>query len=187
MPGVNLSQPITEKQTQEKNSEGTARVAMFSVFVLTCVVWGGIRAGLAWYDKQIATEDGQIAVKKSNMTGDVVNEVGDIEARLDFIKKAGANQTYSQEIFTGLEAAVLPVNRLTLFRYEAEKKTLSIEGVAPGYKEVSQQVMALKASPNFSDVKVISLARERNEINVSATQNVIFSIEMVWNKKINSL
>lgn len=182
MPGVNLSQSIAEKSAyQAKSGSDKGRLVMFGMFFLTLLVWGGVRAGLFSYEKKIMAIQQEIEAKKSGFGGAVISDIADVDARLALVNQEKAAQTYPKVVLTGLEATVLPVNRLTNFDYDFEKSLIHIVGEAPGYKEVAQQLMAFKTSPLFSDVVVSSLSRTKDEEDVSSV--VVFDITLVWNKK----
>ena len=176
MPGVNLTQSIDEKRAQTKGSGDNARLTLVGVFLLVLGTWGAVRGGITYFDKKINDQNALIEEKKLSLTGPMVNDVADIEARLHLIETTGKRVVYPRSVLAGLESVLLPSNRLTSFKYDDKEKRVSITGIAPGYKEVSQQIMAIKASPKFSQVRVLLMTQEKEP-----GTGISFDIEMVWN------
>ncbi len=182
MPGVNLSQSIVEKSSYQAKSGGEkGRLIIIGLFLLSLLVWGGVRAGIFSYDKKIMAVQQEIEEKKAGFGGSVVNNIADVDARLALINQKKTDQVYPKTVLTGLEATILPANRLRSFEYDFEEHKISITGEAPGYKEVAQQLMAFKTSPFFSNTIVSNLSREREE--ESSSSMVTFDITTIWSKQ----
>lgn len=182
MPGVNLSQSIAEKSAyQAKNGSDKGRLVVFVVFLLTLLVWGGVRTGMFWYEKKIVAMQREIEMKKAGFGGSIVSDIADVDARLALVNEKKSTQVYPKTVLTGLEGIILPANRLTGFEYDFKKNSVRVMGEAPGYKEVAQQVMAFKVSPLFSDTVVSNLSRMKGDENAPSV--VVFDITAVWDKK----
>jgi hypothetical protein len=182
MPGVNLSQSITQKSAYQPKSGGEkGRLVIFGLFILTFLVWGGVRAGIFAYDKKITAIEQEIATKKAQFSGSAVSEVADVDARLALINQKKEGQVYPRTILVGLEGIVLPSNRVLSFEYDFAQNLVSLSVEAPGYKEVAQQLMAFKASPLFVNTTVSDLSREKNDEGNPAV--VTFEIATSWNGK----
>lgn len=182
MPGVNLSQSIAEKSSYQARGGGDkARLVVLSLFCLTLLAWGGVRAGVFAYDKRIAMAQEDIDRKKATLSGSLISDIADVDARLALINQGKMDQIYPKTVLEGLEATILPANRLTDFVYDFQGNTIEISGEAPGYKEVAQQLMAFKTSSFFSDTVVVNLSREA-EVD-SSSPVVTFDITTMWNKQ----
>ncbi|MBP7811438.1 MAG: PilN domain-containing protein [Candidatus Moranbacteria bacterium] len=182
MPGVNLSQSIVEKSAYQAKSGGEkGRLIVFGLFCLTLFVWGGVWLGVSFYERKIVTTQEEIEAKKVSFGDSGVSDVADVDARLALVNQKKANQVYPKTVLTGLEATILPLNHLTSFEYDFTGDTIEISGVAPGYKEVAQQLMAFKASPLFSNTVLSGLSREKDNDNPSS--GVTFEVTTVWSKK----
>ncbi len=182
MPGVNLSQSIAEKSAYQAKSGGDkGRLIFFGLFGLTLLVWGGVRAGMFWYDKKITTIQQQIEEKKASFSSSVVSDIADVDARLGLINTEKTSQVYPKTVLVALESAFLPSNYLTSFTYNFKDDIIKLSGKAPGYKEVSQQLMALKSSPRFSGITLENLSRER--VDDASVPEILFDVNMVWNSE----
>ena len=115
--------------------------------------------------------------KKLELSGPAVSGVADVAARLSLVDAGVASRIHPQAILTALESAVLPSIRLEEFVYDDATGMVQIGGIAPGYKEVAQQIMALKTSARFSSTEVMSLGHEEGSAGVS------FLIESHWAEK----
>lgn len=177
MAGINLSQSVVEKQVQEPVSKNRGIGMMLGLFVLTLAVWGGVVAGEAYYTKQVAARNALMESKKLELSGPAVSGVADVAARLSLVDAGVASRIHPQAILTALESAVLPSIRLEEFAYDDATGMVQITGIAPGYKEVAQQIMALKTSARFSSTEVISLSHKEGSVGVS------FLIESHWAEK----
>lgn len=185
MPGVNLSQSIAEKSAYQAKSGGDkGRLYVFIVFFLTLITWGGVRIGMFIYDKKIETVKQQMEEKKSSFNNLVVNDIADVDARLSLLAQQKKGQLYPKTLLTTLESVVLPANQLTDLRYDFKKNILIVVGIAPGYKEVAQQLMALKSSLHFSNTTITSLTKEKKIDDPSS--RVKFEITMAWNEQNNN-
>lgn len=177
MAGINLSQSVVEKQVQEPVNKNRGIGMMLGLFVLTLLVWGGVAAGEAYYTKQAEARNALMESKKLELSGPGVSAVADAAARLSLVDAGVASRIHPQAILTALESAILPSIRLEEFTYEDATGMVQITGIAPGYKEVAQQIMALKTSARFSSTEVVSLGHEEGSTGVS------FSIESHWAEK----
>lgn len=177
MAGTNLSQSVIEKQVQEPTNKNKGILVIFGIFVLTVAVWGGVVAGEAYYTKQSEKQNALIELKKAELSGPAVSEVADASARLSLVDSGVATRIHPQAILTALESSLLPSIRLDEFEYEDVTGTVRTSGVAPGYKEIAQQIMAFKLSARFSSTEVVSLGHEEGTTGVS------FIIESHWAEK----
>lgn len=183
MPGVNLSQSIAEKSSYQAKSGGeSGRLVIIGLFLLTLLVWGGVRAGIFSYDRKIAAVQQEIEEKKASFSGLVISDIADVDARLTLINQKKPDQVYPKTVLAGLETTILPANRLRSFEFDFAENRIEITGEAPGYKEVAQQLMAFKTSPLFSDTIISNLAREKEEAE-DALSVVTFDITTVWSKQ----
>lgn len=187
MPGINLSQPIVERSAAVGGPSGRGRWIVFGVLLLTVAIWGVLRVTIVSYDKKIMALGQQVEEHKANLSGDEVNQVADIDARLLLVNEGLNKKVAPQSILTELERVVLPANYLMAFDYDNERGIVLIKGIAPGYKEVAQQLMAFKASGSFSDTKVAALTREKKDVtksgDISAASGVSFEFEAIWSGK----
>lgn len=177
MAGINLSQSVVEKQVQEPVNKNQGVIMMLGLFALTMLVWGGVTAGEAYYTKQAEARNALMESKKLELSGPAVSAVADAAARLSLIDAGMASRIHPQAILTALESAILPSIRLEVFAYDDATGMVQITGVAPGYKEVAQQIMALKTSARFSSTEVLSLEHKEG------TAEVKFLIESHWAEK----
>lgn len=177
MAGINLSQSVTEKQVQEPKGKSGGMLAVIGLFFLTILSWGGVMVGSTVYDRKIQAQNDLIDSKKAELSGAVVSDIADTDARLSLTGENIKSRVHPQAILIALEGTLLPSVRLTYFDYDDSTGTVEIKGVAPGYKEIAQQVMALKISSRFSDVKIISLGREKD------ANGVIFEFDSKWAEK----
>ncbi len=174
MPSINLSQPANEKSTQAVD-KGTGRKIVIGIFLTVLVVWALVQAGMILLDQKMLASQQRIDDQKMLLTGEGVNAIADIDARLQLVKKNMDRQVTPQVVLAALEKLVLPANRLTSFEHDPSTGAVSLEVVAPNYKEVAQQLLAFKASGEFSGVKISDLTRDKE------LQNIAFSIDMQWN------
>lgn len=174
MAGINLSQSITEKQVQEPQESKKGTYLVLGLFALTLLSWGGVTAANSVYDKKIEQQNSLIASKKTELSGEMVNEVADVDARLSLVEANIAARVHPQAILLALEGALLPAVRLTAFEYDDKTRGVTLTGVAPGYKEIAQQVMALKSSVQFAETDIVSLAKEKD------ASSILFTFESKW-------
>lgn len=177
MAGINLSQSVVEKQVQEPVNKNRGVVMMLGLFALTMLVWGGVAAGEAYYTKQAEARNALMESKKLELSGPAVSAVADAAARLSLIDTGMTSRIHPQAILTALESAMLPSIRLKAFAYDDATGMVQITGIAPGYKEVAQQIMALKTSARFSSTEVMSLGHEEG------AAGVLFMLESHWAEK----
>ena len=177
MSGINLSQSVVEKQVQEPVNKSRGIGMMLGLFALTLLVWGGVTAGEAYYTKQVEEQNLLMESKKLELSGPGMSAVADAAARLSLVDDGVSARIHPQAILTALESAILSSIRLEEFSYEDATGIVRITGIAPGYKEVAQQIMALKTSARFSSTKVVSLGHGKDSTGVS------FLIESYWSEK----
>ena len=177
MAGINLSQSIVEKQVQDPKKKSGGMVAMTSLFLLTLLAWGGVEGANFIYDGKIKQANDLIEAKKADLMSPAVSEIADVEARLSLAENGIDTRIHPQAILIALENTLLPSVRLTAFDYDDTTGKVKLEGVAPGYKEVAQQVMALKTSARFSDTEITLLSRDKESSGIQ------FSFESKWAEK----
>lgn len=170
MPGINLSQSVQKKEEErkEKRSSITGTLLMSAVLVLTFAVCGG----LYWYDQLLSSDNGEterlIREEKSNIPQDKVDQVADFQFRIENIRDSFAKTTHPEQILSLLEASILPEVTLSSFTFENKKGTVILTGEANEYRNVVQQMTALKKSPKVSSLSVESLGRNENgKVNFS--------------------
>ncbi len=181
MPGVNLSQSTEGGSVyQAKSGSEKGRLVVFLVFFMTLVFWGGARVASSVYDKKNATRQQQIQEKKVSFADSTVNNIADVDARLSLITQKKEGQVYPNDILAAIEGGILPTNYLVLFHYDFQTNVITIEGGAPGYKELSQQLMAYKTSPRFSNVFISSVSKDKGKTTDIASNAVEFEITLNW-------
>ncbi len=87
MPSINLSQPANEKSTQAVD-KGTGRKIVIGIFLTVLVVWALVQAGMILLDQKMLASQQRIDDQKMLLTGEGVNAIADIDARLQLVKKA---------------------------------------------------------------------------------------------------
>lgn len=162
---------------QEPVNNNRGVVMMLGLFALTLVAWGGAVAGGAYYAKQAEGRNALMESKKLELSGPEVSAVADAAARLSLIDTGVVSRIHPQAILTALESAMIPSIRLDELAYEDADGSVRISGIAPGYKEVAQQIMALKTSARFSNTEVVSLGHEEG------AAGVLFVLESHWAEK----
>lgn len=177
MAGINLSQSVTEKQLQEPKGKSGGMFAVIGLFLLTLLSWGAVVAGNTIYDRKIQAQTDLIDEKKTELSGATVNNIADTEARLSLTETSVSDRIHPQAILIALEGTLLPSVRLTSFGYDDATGMVELKGVAPGYKEIAQQVMALKTSPRFSKTEIMALSRDKD------STGVIFTFNSKWAEK----
>ncbi|NTW13955.1 MAG: hypothetical protein HGA31_02915 [Candidatus Moranbacteria bacterium] len=164
MPGINLSQSVQRKEEEKKvkRSSWTGTVLMSAVLILSLVVCGG----LYWYDSSLTSEnEGTLRLieeERANIPQDKVDQVADFQFRIENISDSFKLTTHPERTLSLLEANILPEVVLSTFTFDKTKGTVILAGEANEYRNVVQQMTALKKSPQVSSLSVDNLGRNEN-------------------------
>jgi hypothetical protein len=164
MPGINLSQSVQRKEEEQKvkRSSWTGTIIMSAVLVLTLAVCGG----LYWFDQSLTSENENtkrlIDEEKANIPQEKVDQVADFQFRIENIRDSFKMTTHPERTLSLLEANILPEVVLSTFSFDKAKGTVILSGEANEYRNVVQQMTALKKSPQVSSLSVDNLGRNEN-------------------------
>lgn len=160
MSGMNLSQStIDEEEIEKKSLFDGGFIVGLSLIVLSVLMFGGLHIYNGILDKKISAFDSQLSGSTVSLKGDHIDRVADFDARLGYFSANQSGFFETREIFQKLENTVLPGVVLENFQYDAEEKTVTIDGISGDYRRLAEQIMAFKKEAIFFKLKVENIDR----------------------------
>lgn len=160
MPGINLSRSAEQATELKKyNSFGRGAISIIIVLVLVVAAWIGI---VSYEKKLVAEVEGiasDIAAKRGAFSGSDVDDVADLQFRLEILK-AGLQERVSPASMLGsMEGLLLPGIVLSEYSFDALTRVISVSGKADTLGIIAKQMVLIKRVPEFSGLSVDTLSR----------------------------
>lgn len=145
------------------------------VFVLSCLLWGGLR----FYQKSLIEKIDSIRAKQDQIfqakDKELARSIIDFESGATLIQNLLKNHIYTSEILEKLSALTLPQVQWQTYSLDVKTKSLLVKGRAANYSVVAKQMLAFKEG-GFFDVAV-------SGINMDRTGGVSFQLQAGFDPK----
>jgi len=144
----------------------------FFISVLILIASFSILFGLKIFHNKVKNETASI---KNQVNGELrslgeekISRVADFQKR---IEEAENNLSYNKnpkEIMSKVESLMVPGVVLTSYDYDSSSKTLKLEAISDSFKIIAEQILSLKSSSYFKNVRVSKTIRDEDgRINFS--------------------
>jgi len=176
MTTINLYQ--NEQTAKAKNSNKSGLFFILGIFIFILLIWAGLKIATNMLQKQNEELQTQIVTENNSLSGDNVEQVADMQARLAEIKdnlqikNGSVSRVPMSQI---IEYVADNINSsgvfLTSYKYEEGGKiTLSLD--ANSFSDAAKQIFNLKNSKYFSDVVLSKIARGEKYIEFDISMKV---------------
>lgn len=158
MTTINLYQQAPQERKKNNNFSLTSGGLIYSIAILflVLVLLGGVKYYRASLVKRNADLDQQIAEKnKSFYAQEMVDQVVDIQARVDIIGKNINSQLAMIDVLHNLASDMVSGVSVTSYKYDGQKVTASF--LSNNFADASRQILNLKKSKNFSNMNLASI------------------------------
>lgn len=135
--------------------------------------------GLAFYESGLNSEVESIVLRAQEIVGerdaDLENEAQGLAKRINAIEGLLDSHLYASNFFTAIEETAHPSISFDALTLNTETGRASLNGLAPSYKIIGEQMVVLEDDPRFSSVKLFNLRSARSG-------DVSFTIEFLINE-----
>ncbi|MDO8529218.1 MAG: hypothetical protein Q7S18_00950 [bacterium] len=161
MTNINLLESAEGKDTQgQKKLGGKALFVPLAVLLAVFLAFGGAKFYLSSLDKEKNQIDGEIKLESANLNGKNVDRVADFQERM----KKAAGESSSKENYESyleeMETLVVSGARVESLQYSPEE--IAIAMTADNFKTMARQVLSLKQSKFFRDLKTGGASRKED-------------------------
>ena len=169
------------QENQQDESARKKRIAIngsFFVSILILVISFSILFGLKVFrdntKNETASIKSQIGEEMRSLGEDTINRTADFQKRTEEIEKNISQSKNPKEIMSKVESLMVPGVVLTSYDYDSAQKTLALEAVSDSFKIIAEQILSLKSSSYFEDVRVPKTTRdEEGRINFSVESRLV--------------
>ena len=175
MTTINLYQQSAE-ESQLKNRDkinllSGGFIYSVAVLLLVFVMYGGMKVYNSSLDKRNAALTEQLTQKRASFSGqDVVDQVADMQSRLDTISKNIATQTMMTAQLHSLATSM--VSGVAVSSYKQVGSEITVDFLATNFTDISRQILNLKQSKDFTNVVVTSLNRGETNLAFEVTMDI---------------
>ena len=176
---VNINFHQENQQNKSASKKNKMLNGSFFISILILVVSFSIFFGIKVFHSQVKNETilvkGQIEEELRSLGRDKINQVADFQKRMDKIETSLSSNKNPKDIMSKVESLMVPGVVLTAYKYDSSKKSLDLEAVSDSFKKIADQILSLKNSNYFQDVRVSKTSRgEGGEINFSLESKLVF-------------
>lgn len=160
MPGINLSRSTEQASIKEQHSFGRGAISIIGVLLLLLAAW----FGTDFYGRQLSSEidaiDREISSKRNVFSGADVDDVADIQFRINILESALKRPIPPIVTLRAVETLLLPGIKLTKYAFDAELNTVSFSGEADTLGVLAKQMVLVKRIPDFSELSVNTIGQK---------------------------
>lgn len=172
MVDINLHQ-AAEKELRIKKSESIFKSSSFIAFSLLAVVMF-IYGATILYQKTLETKKTDLAQMKENelksIDAEKTNEVVDFQERIDATAANLEAKSNPKDTLDAIERLVVKGVFLNSLVQDGDEGKITMEAVTDSFKTAASQMLSLKKSEMFSDVRILESGRDDSG-------RVVFSLE----------
>ena len=178
MVNINFHQKNQPGKSAQKKR--IAAMGSFFISVLILIASFSILFGLKIFHNKVKNETAlikdQVSGELRSLGEEKINRAADFQKR---IEEAENNLSYSKnpkEIMSKVESLMVPGVVLTSYDYDSSNKTLELEAISDSFKIIAEQILSLKSSSYFKNVRVSKTARnEDGRINFSVESQLVLN------------
>lgn len=164
MAGINLSQSFESKVGKEDKKEklfDSGFIISLSLFIIILIGWGGLHYYSLSLGKELASLDTTIAERNQELEGALAGRIVDFDTRMSLISKNATDRSNPDELFLQLENMMVPSVALLQYEYNKQDSVMTFMATTDNFRYIAEQIISLKSSGGFSDVKVDSIDRNK--------------------------
>ncbi len=176
---VNINFHRKDERAESEKKKKVAINSSFLISILILVVSFSILFGLKIWrsstESEVNSIKDQINKELESLGEENINRVADFQRRVGELEVSLSENKNPQEIMAKVESLMIPGVVLTAYNYNSEEKILKLEAVCDSFKIIAEQILSLKSSSYFEDVRVPSTSRdEEGRINFSVESKMVF-------------
>ncbi|MCD6149627.1 PilN domain-containing protein [bacterium] len=176
---VNINFHQKNQQDESAKKKRMAINGSFFVSILILVISFSIFFGLKVFHNNVKNETasikGQMNEELRSLGEEKISRTADFQKRTEEIESGISRNKNPKEIMSKVESLMTPGVVLTSYKYDSVKKTLALEAISDSFKKIAEQILSLKSSSYFEDVRVPKTTRdEEGRINFSVESRLVF-------------
>lgn len=172
MVDINLHK-AAEKELKIKRKKSIFKSSSFISFSLLAIVVVAFGATMMYQSALEGKKNELLQSEKVELDSidlDMVNELVDFQERTDSIVDNLNSKGNPKDMLDSVERLLVKGVFLNSLVYDGDKDTIEMEAVSDSFKMAASQMLSLKKSEIFSDVKILDSGRDESG-------RVVFSLE----------
>lgn len=161
---------VKDESLKPKIFTGSFLLAL-SILIVVLIVWGGLIVGQKYLSGKIATAQSEYQAESQQLSASNAQQLADFQSRTSIASTLLKNRPDVNVYLGAMEKDIVPPVYLTSFQYDSTKKTLTVSGVADGYRTVARQLLSFKNDSLFSSVSLGSIQMGSTQGQNSQGQN----------------
>lgn len=164
MPDVDFSQSVAEeeKEVEQRGFFNSGIVISLILLGVVAAGWGGLQFYMYTLDKKIAVLDAAISANTTQLEGEHIDRIADFNTRAASLNTDPMELVDPSPLLREIEAVMVPGVVLTGYKYDMNGRVATIDGQVEDFRKLAEQIMSLKSVQNFSQVKVASVAQDKD-------------------------
>jgi len=170
------------QKNQQDESAKKKRIAIngsFFVSILILVISFSIFFGLKVFrnnaKNETASIKSRIGEEMKSLGEEKISRTADFQKRTEELEDSISRNKNPKEIMSKVESLMVPGVVLTSYDYDSSKKILELEAISDSFKTIAEQILSLKSSSYFEDVRAPKTTRDEDgRINFSVESRLVF-------------
>ncbi len=137
------------------------------ILVIALVGYFGIRRGISFFQGRIEDTQQEIIDLRTPENQKMKTDLSIYQAQANYFTQALTERRYPTAVFTLLKKLTHPAIVFTGFNFDQERYRINLQGYAPNFQTVGEQLLVMRDDEFIQEAKVVSLAiGEKGEINL---------------------
>ncbi len=158
MTNINLSQPMRQGPIKKASALDKGVYTSLAILAITLLIFGGLKLWTSRLQSERGIVEGQIAAESRGLEGAEIDQVADFNERVLKIGENLAAERNPNEVLGEVEKSVVPGSVITSL--SSSGGVISLKVATDNFLVAAKQLLSLKKSNYFSNVKITEISRD---------------------------